>query len=282
MRAGPDLPRLPSPRRPRLPRSGPRRRARRPARRADHEEPSMSTDIGNRRPDVHPARHRRRRALAGRCPRDARRLHLQPLPLRAGLARPHPRGGAGLPRREGPRRQLQRRRALPARLVRGDARARRRRRRLAAALPLRREPGGRPRVRRQDDARLLPRSTPRAGSSTAAHPTPTTRTRRSTPRGCAARSTRCWPARCPTRPRPSRWAARSSGGSDHAGDDARRARRHHDGQQQRLVAPGVDPREGALSDGVAGDHAHERGGERAPVDLDVGGWPAPGPGRRRR
>ena len=35
----------------------------------------------------------------------------------------------------------------------------------------------------------------------------------------------------------SRSAARSSGGSDHAGDDARRARRHHDGQQQRLVAP---------------------------------------------
>ena len=49
----------------------------------------MSTDIGTDAPDVHPARHRRRRALAGRCARDARRLHLQPLPLRAGLARPH-------------------------------------------------------------------------------------------------------------------------------------------------------------------------------------------------
>ena len=37
--------------------------------------------------------------------------------------------------------------------------------------------------------------------ATAAPPTPTTRTRRSTPRGCATRSTPCWPAPVPSRPR---------------------------------------------------------------------------------
>ena len=67
-----------------------------------------------------------------------------------------------------------------------------------------------------------------------------------------------------------------------AGDDARRARRHHDRQQQRLVARGVDAREGAPPDRVAGDDAHQRRGERAPVDLDVGGWRAPAPARPRR
>ena len=54
----------------------------------------MSTDIGTDAPtftlpDTDGGEH-----SPGDAPRDARRLHLQPLPLRAGVARPHPRGGA--------------------------------------------------------------------------------------------------------------------------------------------------------------------------------------------
>ncbi len=48
-------------------------------------------------------------------------------------------------------------------------------------------------------------------SAIAARPMPTTRTRASTRAGCARRSTRCWPARTWRGPRPTRWAAASSG-----------------------------------------------------------------------
>ena len=66
-----------------------------------------------------------------------------------------------------------------------------RRRRLAGAVPARRGPVGRPRLRRADDARRLRRRRPTARSPTAARRTPTTATPASTPRGCARRSTTC-------------------------------------------------------------------------------------------
>ena len=154
---GADLPRLPSPRRPRLARSRPGRRARRPPQRDDHEERSMSTAIGDRRPHLHAARHRRRRAASpGDTPGDARRLHLQPLPVRAGLARPHRRRGRGLPRRA---------RSSPSTPTTPSAtRATPSTRCASASTPT---AAGRcptsttrarrsPRLRRQDDARLLP------------------------------------------------------------------------------------------------------------------------------
>ena len=70
-----------------------------------------------------------------------------------------------------------------------------------------------------------------AASRTAARPTPTTRTRRRTRRGCATRSTRCWPARRPPRreTKPVGCSIKWKQGYD-AGDDARRPR--HDDHRQ--------------------------------------------------
>ena len=190
-----NVPRLPAARRPRLPDSRPGR----PARRADAGDERQDDDGGtiDRRPGtgLRAAGHRgRTHALAadGRqptvvvftcnhCPY-ALAWHDRIL----DVARDYDDRG-----RARAADQPQRRRALPARLLRGDAEARARGRRLAGALPARRDPGGRARLRRQDDARRVRRRRRRAGCATAARPTPTTTTRRRTPRGCAARSTRC-------------------------------------------------------------------------------------------
>ena len=151
---------------------------------------------------------------------DRRLLDLQPLPLRARLARPAARRRPRVRRSRSPlpRDQLQRRRALPGRLAGGDARAGRSRGRLAASLPPGREPGGGARVRGREDAgRVRLRRRP-GGCATAAPPTPTTTIRRRTPSGCATRSTPCSRAARSSRRRPSRSAARSSGST--AADDA--------------------------------------------------------------
>ena len=66
---------------------------------------------------------------------------------------------------------------------------------LADALPARRDPGGRARLRRQDDAGRVRDRCLGHVFATAARRTPTTTTRASAPRGCATRSTRCWTAR---------------------------------------------------------------------------------------
>ena len=96
-----DLPRLPPPRRARLPRPRPRRPARRAARRAcPPKEPPDEPAHRRPRADVRPARHRRRASRSPRRQRagDRRRLHLQPLPVRARLARADRRRRARLRR----------------------------------------------------------------------------------------------------------------------------------------------------------------------------------------
>ena len=145
-----DLPGLPAPRRPRLaaPRPrGPSRGARFPR----HERARLRA-----------AGHRRLAPLAvGRRTRgDGRLLDLQPLPLRARLGGPDARGLARLrgARRPHARDQLQRRRALsrptlwrrwPSGSPAED---------WPHPIPPRRDPGGRPRLgRREDAARLRPR-----------------------------------------------------------------------------------------------------------------------------
>ncbi len=94
--------------------------------------------------------------------------------------------------------QLQRREPLPARLLRGHARAGGGRRRLAGALPARREPGGRAGLRGADHARRLPASTPTGCCATGAPRTPTTRTRGG--RALAARRARRGAGRPRARP----------------------------------------------------------------------------------
>ena len=128
-------------------------------------------------PRASPARFPPARRGAG----DGRRLDLQPLPVRARLARSHSRRRARLrrARRPLPGGQLERRRALPGRLARRDARALR-------APRTGRSPICTTRARRRarawgaaDDARTFTSSTPTCGSATRARRTPTTWTRRS-------------------------------------------------------------------------------------------------------
>ena len=183
------LPRLPPARRARLGDAGPRG----PARRREEDE----MNIGDAGTHLLAARHRRPGARPGR--RDRRRVHLQPLPLRAGLARRPAPGRARLRPSHLPRRQPQRRRALSGGLLRGDEGAGRRGRRLAASLSARREPGGRAGLRRADHARRVrPRcrfsaALPRRAGLRSPGP-------RRARRGCARRWMRCWRAEEPARP----------------------------------------------------------------------------------
>ena len=176
----PNLPRLPTARRARLAAARPRADMREALRRRAMRTMSERHRDRRRGAGLRAARHRRRAARAwrrlGEARGDRRLLDLQPLPLRAGLARPAARRRPRLrrARRPLPRGQLQRRRALPGRLLRGDARAGRARGRLAASLPARRDPGGRARLRRRARRRTSSSSTPTCGCATAALPTPTT------------------------------------------------------------------------------------------------------------
>ena len=214
------LPRLPPARRTRL--AGPRSRrpARRPARRA-------------RRAARHDRRDRRpgpglRAAGDGRRPRHGltplprrRRVHVQPLPVRAGLARPARCRSRATTTPRGVRVLFvnpQRRRAL--------SRATRSRRCASGSRPsgswptpyLHDEsPGRRPRLRRPDDARRASSSTAPAcvryrGAPDADYDDP----RAERAPGCATRSTRSWTAAEPDprrRPSPSgcsvKWRAMS-------------------------------------------------------------------------
>ena len=184
---------------------------------------------------------------AGRRPGDRDRVHLQPLPLRAGLARPDRRRGARLRRPRRPRSS----RSTPT--TPSATRATRSTRCASGSGR-----GGWPLPYLHDESQEVARAygaktTPDVfvldaegrlryrGAPDADYEDP------SLGRRLAARGARRGAGRRGRRaaPRPSRSAARSSGSSDDAGDDARRARHHDDRQQQRLVALGVDPREGA-------------------------------------
>ena len=111
-------------------------------------------------------------ARRGRGAGDRRLLDLQPLPLRARLARPDARRRPRLrgPRRALPRDQLQRRRALPADSL--DAM----RERVEDEggwphpVPPRREPGGGAGLGRREDARTSSSSTPSCGCATEGAP----------------------------------------------------------------------------------------------------------------
>ena len=207
--------------------------------------------LGDSAPRPDPARHRR----TGPRPRRRRRhrcgVHLQPLPLRARLARPHRGRGARLrrPRRPGAGGQPQRRRALPGRLLRRDEGARGEataagRCPTSATRASRRRARSTPRRRRTSSS-----STRRAGSATAARPTPTTAIRRRTPPGSAPPSTPCWRARARGGRRRSRWAAASSGSPESrpvAGAGRRaRARRGHFLGHLRLPRRAEEPQPGS-------------------------------------
>ena len=112
-----NVPRLPVARRPRLPDARPGRPARRAAvgdERQDDDGGDLS--IGDQAPgfELPDTEGARALAAAASATADRGRVHLQPLPLRARLARPDRRRRARLrrPRRARPRDQLQRRGAL--------------------------------------------------------------------------------------------------------------------------------------------------------------------------
>ena len=199
----------------------------------------MSTAIGDRRPDVHAARHRRRRALAGR--RARRRSSSSP----ATTAPTRWRGTTAS--------LAVRARTTPTckvlavspndaeRYPRDSFDAMRERVAADGGWPLPYLHDESQEVARAYDAKTTPDCFVIDADGT--HRLPR-RPRRRPPgpvaqRRVAARRDRRGAGRRRARPGRdrSRSAARSSGSSDHAGDDARRARRHHDRQQQRLVAP---------------------------------------------
>ena len=131
--------------------------------------------------------------------RDRRLLDLQPLPLRARLARPAARGrprlraiAACASSRSTPTTPSAIRPTRSRRCASGSRRGG-----LAAPLPARREPGGRARLRRRDDPRRVRLRRASGGCATAARPTPTTRIPPRTPPGCARRSTPCSTGREP-------------------------------------------------------------------------------------
>ena len=207
------------------------------------------------------------------APGDGRLLDLQPLPLRARLARPHARRRSRLrrSRRSLPGDQLQRRRALSGRLLRGDGRASRERGGVAAPLPPRREPGGGAGMGcREDPARV--RARPRAEAAL-----PRRARRRLRGRlarrglGRARRSTPCSRGASPSAPRPPPSAAGSNGKRETAVRRSGRARSAPPGPRPRLLGqPGAGLRRAG---GGAGDTPRAGGG---------GGGLLLGRGRRAR